>query len=80
MINPWMKENAALHRYSPSVHKRIRPILSKSIPPVSLTFATNPLNSSVVALPRIFGPTMLNTVPAMAKIIMPISRILYLLI
>ena len=67
MINPCTKEKAALHRYSPSVHNRIFPILSKSIPPVPLTFATRPLNSSVVALPRIFGPTILNTVPTMAN-------------
>ena len=52
MINPCTKEKAALHRYSPSVHNRIFPILSKSIPPVPLTFATRPLNSSVVAFTK----------------------------
>ena len=38
-----IKENSALARYNPSVHRRIIPIFSKSIPPVPLTLATSPL-------------------------------------
>ena len=39
----------------------------KSMPPVPLILATRPLKSSVVALPRILGPKILNTVEPAAK-------------
>ena len=35
-------------------------ILPKSMPPVPEIFAMNPLVSSVVALPRIFGPMTMS--------------------
>ena len=47
------------------------------MPPVPDTFAISPLNSSVVALLRIFGPMILNTVPPTANIITAASPYLY---
>ena len=55
-----MKENAALHRYSPSGPTKDPSDLVKIDPAGSVDLRTNPLNSSVVVLPRIFGPTMLE--------------------
>ena len=77
MIQPWIKEKAALARYRPSSRSRMRPILSKSMPPVPWTLATRPLNSSVVALPRILGPSTEKRVPAMAKSITTPTAALY---
>ena len=67
MIHPWIKEKTALTKYIVSRINRIFPILSKSMPPVPLIFATKPLNSSVVALLKIFGPMIL-------KIVLPIAN------
>ena len=78
MTKPWIREKHALATYSPKVHRRIIPILPKSIPPVPFTLATRPLNSSVVAFQSIFGPAILNAVPATAKINIRIKRNLYL--
>ena len=44
-----MKDSRALNAYMPRSISRIRPIRSKLMLPVPDTFATRPLNSSVVA-------------------------------
>ena len=46
---------------------RIVQIASKLMPPVPSTLATMPLNNSVVAVERTFGPMTLNTVAPMAN-------------
>ena len=55
----------------------MRPIAEKSTPgPVLVAFATMPLKSMVVALPSIFGPTIINTVLAIEKTSTKISATL----
>ncbi len=43
----------------------------KSIPPVPCTFAVTPATSVVVAVPRTFGPSTLNTVAPMVTMMAP---------
>ena len=72
-----MKENNALNRYSPSKVNNIVPTLPKSIPPFPLILFTKPLKISVVAFPKIFGPTIENIVLPIANIKTIIIPILY---
>ena len=74
---PWINVNRALTIYSPSRNSRISPILPKSIPPLPPILFIRPLNSSVVAVPNIFGPTIMKMVPATAQMITKMSAILY---
>ena len=66
---PWIKENKALTTYKHRSPIRIFATFPKSIPLPPDTLLTKPLKISVVALPRIFGPTILNIVPPMAYMI-----------
>ena len=70
MMKPWIKEKAALRTYSPSINSRISPIRPKLMPPPStpVTLAMRPFIISVIALPRIFGPSTMKAALAMAKI------------
>ena len=63
-----MKENIALTTYNASNVSNIVPIFSKLIPPLPYSLFTSPLNISVVAFPRIFGPTIVNIVLPIANI------------
>ena len=78
ITHPWINAKAILHAYSPISCIRIEPIFPKLICPVPEILAISPLNNSVVAFPRIFGPMTLKMVEPTAKIMTMITAILYL--
>ena len=77
IVNPCTKENTALNAYNPNSVRSIFPIFPKSIPDPPPILSTIPLNISVVALPKIFGPTIANIVLPIANRITIIIGILY---
>ena len=64
--------------YSPNKVNAIVPTFPKSIPVPPLNLLIKPLKISVVAFPKILGPTIVNIVLPIANIITMISGILYL--
>ena len=77
MMYPWINENKALHKYRQSNVARILPIFVKSIPLPPDILPTRPVNISVVAFPRILGPTILKMVLPMANMTTKSRAILY---
>ena len=77
IVNPCIKENNALIAYKPNSVRSIVPIFPKSIPEPPEILLTIPLNISVVALPKIFGPIIENIVLPTANKITIIIGILY---
>ena len=67
MVNSCINENIALIIYKESKVIEICAIFSKSIPFPPDSFRTNPSKTSVVAFPKIFGPTIV-------KIVLPIAN------
>ena len=72
-----MKENNALNKYNPNSVNSIIPTFPKSIPPLPDILLTKPLNISVVAFPKILGPTIENIVLPIANNKTIIKPILY---
>ena len=67
ITNPSIIPNAVLKTYNPSKVNKMFLIFTKLIPAPPDSFPIIPLNTSVVALPSIFGPNILNTVLATAN-------------
>ena len=77
IVKPCIKENKALKAYNPNSVSSIVPIFPKSIPDPPDNLFITPLKISVVALPKIFGPTIENIVLPTANKITTIIGILY---
>ena len=67
----------ALTIYMIRTVSRIEPIAWKSMPPTPVILLIRPLDNSVVALPKIFGPTMEKIVLPIAKAKAAMRRIWY---
>ena len=68
MMIPWIKAKRELTAYRLMSQRRILAISSKLIPLPPETLLINPLNSSVVAFPKILGPMM-------EKMVLPTANI-----
>ena len=68
IVNPCISENVTLVMYNASKVNKIVAIFSKFIPFPPDNLLIIPLNISVVAFPKIFGPTTINIVLPIAKI------------
>ena len=72
-----IKENKALIKYKINKVIAISPIFPKLIPLPPDILLINPLNISVVAFPKILGPTIVNMVLPIANMNTTIKAILY---
>ena len=69
MIHPWTNCSTEATTYRTITVAKMPPMMPKSMSPVPAIFVTRPRDSSVVASPSTFGPTTLNTVEPIARMI-----------